>query len=338
MEKIKVALIGFGGIARIHYNAYKKLQREGSPLSVVAVCEKNVDSVRKNVTINLGTATETLDDSIHIYADVDELIGNEDFDVADICLPSFLHKEMTVKLLLAGKHVFCEKPMALCSEDCEEMLSAADVSGKRLMIGQCVRFDPLYLYLKKCVDNNLFGELKYMTMHRLSEYPRWSPAFSDLAKTGGCTIDTHVHDIDVARYILGDPLSVSATEFIKLPYCQVVHSRLDYKNCTVLAECCWDESRAVKFESGYRAIFENATVVYDGNSVKVYENGKEPYEPDIEMADEIVEELRAFSSLVQDPTAKNKQNDPKDSCLSIKLIEKIKESARLGGECIKLSL
>lgn len=338
MEKIKVALIGFGGIARIHYNAYKALERESSPLAVVAVCEKNVDSVRKNVTINLGASTEALDDSVHIYGDVDELISHEDFDVADVCLPSFLHKEMTVKLLLAGKHVLCEKPMALCSEDCEEMLAAASKSGKRLMIGQCVRFDPFYLYLKSCVDSGTFGELKYMTMHRLSEYPRWSPAFSDLTKTGGCAIDTHIHDIDVARYILGDPLSVSATEFIKLPYCQVVHSRLDYNNCTVLAECCWDESRDTPFESGYRAIFENATVVCNGNNVKVYENGKEPYQPEIEMTNAIVEEIRAFSALVQDPTVENKQNDPKDSCLSIKLVEKIKESARLGGATVKLNL
>ena len=336
MSKMRIAIIGFGGIARIHYNAYRQLEREGVDLKVVAVCEKNVESVRKSVVMNLGAESEALEESVQVYGDVDELLNNEEFDIADVCLPTFLHKDMSVKLLLAGKHVLCEKPMALSSGDAEEMLCAADKSGKRLMIGQCLRFDPLYRYLKKCFEEKTFGELKYVTMHRLSEYPRWSPAFSDLGKTGGCTLDTHIHDIDVARYIFGEPLSISATEYIKLPFCQTVNSRLDYEGFTVLAECCWDESRLVPFESGYRAIFENATLVCDGEKVLVFENGREPYEAEIGAADYMVEELRSFVSLAADPDEKNIHSPPRDAYLSVRLVEKIKESASLGGALLKV--
>ena len=336
MEKIRVALIGFGGIARIHNNAYRRLEREGYPVRLVAVCEKNVESVRRSVTINLGNDTEPLADSVRVYGDVDELLANEEFDLADICLPTFLHKDMSIKFLNAGKHVICEKPMALTSADCAEMVKAAEMAKKRLMIGQCLRFENRYLYLKKCFEEKTFGELKYMTMHRLCDYPRWSPAFADLEKTGGCILDTHIHDVDVARYIFGEPVSASALAYNKMPYCQVVNSRLDYADFSVIVDCCWDESREIPFDAGYRAIFENATVVLGGDGVKIFENGKAPYVLDIPGNDYIRDEIAAICHLISNPDVKDTHNPPESAYESVKLIEKLKESAARGGETIRL--
>ena len=152
MKKIRVAIVGFGGIARIHYNAYMALIEDGLPLEIVAICEKNKESVRKKVTINLGTDTLPVSDDIEIFGDVDELIEKADFDLADVCLPTFLHKNVSIKLLEAGKHVLCEKPMALSSADCLEMISAADTAKRGLMIAQCLRYEPCYLYLKECFE------------------------------------------------------------------------------------------------------------------------------------------------------------------------------------------
>ena len=336
MKKIRVALIGFGGIARIHNNAYRQLEREGYPVRLVAVCEKNVESVRRSVTINLGNDTEALADSVRVYADADELLKNEEFDLADICLPTFLHKDMSIKFLNEGKHVICEKPMALSSSDCAEMVSAARENRLRLMIGQCLRFDHCYLYLKKCFEEKPFGELKHMTMHRLSEYPRWSPAFADLERTGGCILDTHIHDIDVARMIFGEPKSVSALAYNKMPFCQVVNSRLDYEGFSVIADCCWDESREKPFEAGFRAIFEEATVVCDGEKIKIFMNGKEPYIEELVPTDRIKDEIVEICRLIFDEGADDSQNPPESACESVKLIERLKESASLGGKQIVL--
>jgi len=336
MKKIRVALIGFGGIARIHNNAYRSLEREGYPIKLVAVCEKNVESVRQAVKINLGNDTEPLADSVRVYSDADELLKNEEFDLADICLPTFLHKDMSVKFLSAGKHVLCEKPMALNSSDCAEMVRMAREKGLRLMIGQCLRFSHCYLYLKKCFEEKNFGALKYVTMHRLSEYPRWSPAFADLERTGGCILDTHIHDIDVARFIFGEPRSASAVAYNKMPFCQVVNSRLDYEGFPVIAECCWDESRDKPFEVGFRAIFEDATLVSDCATVKVYENGKEPYVVELTPTDYIRDEILEVCRLVSDPEADDGHNPPESAYMSVRLIEKLKESASLGGERIGL--
>lgn len=336
MKKIRVALVGFGGIARIHNNAYRQLEREGYPIELVAVCEKNVESVRNAVKINLGTENEPLADNVRVYADADDLLKNEEFELADICLPTFLHKDMSLKFLEAGKHVICEKPMALSSSDCEEMVRAAREEGLRLMIGQCLRFDHCYLYLKKRFEEKSFGELKFMTMHRLSEYPRWSPAFADLERTGGCILDTHIHDIDVARMIFGEPKSVSALAYNKMPFCQVVNSRLDYDGFSVIADCCWDESREKPFEAGFRAVFEKATVVCDGEKIKIFVNGKEPYVEELIPTDRIRDEIFEICRLISDEGADDSHNSPESAYESVRLIEKLKESASLGGKQIML--
>ena len=94
--KIKVALIGFGGIARFHNAAYKALAKKGVPVELVAVCDRNIEQFTKKITINIGGGDSVLGEGVRTYTDVDELLANEDFDMADICLPSFLHKDFSV--------------------------------------------------------------------------------------------------------------------------------------------------------------------------------------------------------------------------------------------------
>ncbi len=89
-----------------------------------------------------------------------------------MCLPTALHKEFTLKALAAGKHVMCEKPMALDYADCVEMAEAADRAGKQLMIGQCLRFDPCYIYLKELVDSKKYGKARRVFMSRLTAAAR----------------------------------------------------------------------------------------------------------------------------------------------------------------------
>ena len=330
MEKIRVAIIGYGGIARVHNSAYAELKKEGYPLELVAVCERDLSRVTATLDFNLGTDNTPLPEGINLYTDVDDLIANENFDVADICLPTFLHKDMSVKLLDAGKHVLCEKPMALSSEDAKEMLDAAERNHKRLMVAHCVRFDPAYKYLKDCVDSMCFGTLDNLYMDRHSVYPSWGAGntFADNSKTGGCTLDTHIHDIDVAGYILGKPDSVSAVEFINLPYYQVVTSTLRYGDTTVVANCSWDSAYTTVFWAGYRARFERASVVLEGGAVRVYPIDNEPYTPDIPAKNATVEEIREFLDSVKDTTRVDLICPPTASYDSIRLIEQLRSAAK----------
>lgn len=327
-KNLKVALIGFGGIARTHNAAYKALIAEGCPISVVAVCEKNIEQFKASIAINIGGGDGELPDNVHIYTDVDDLIKNEDFDMADICLPTFLHKAFTIKLLEAGKHVLCEKPMALSSSDCEEMLAAAKENDCALMIGQCLRFDSFYFYLKEQIESEKFGKLRHLYLYRLSVYPRWGTSFANSEKTGGCILDTHIHDIDIARFLMGEPKDASALYFDNEPYTQIVNSRLIYDRATVVADCCWDESREKSFEAGFRASFEGANIIFNGEKMTVYPSGKEPYCPEIEKKDYFAEEIRAFATAILGGKTSVEQNSAESAYLSIKLIETLKNSAK----------
>ena len=335
---VKVAIIGFGGIARMHYAAYRAMIADGSAVKVVAVVDKNAAQFKSNMRINLGSVDATLDKSVHTYTDIDELIRAEEFDVADICLPSFLHKDAAVKLMQAGKHVISEKPMALNYADCCEMLEASRTAGVRLMIGQCLRFESAYVFLKACCDDGRFGHLRYMSMARLSEYPTWSSDgwFNDKKKCGGCIIDTHVHDVDFVRFLFGDPDRVSCVTFDNIPKCQLVNTRLFYGNVAVVIDAAWDDSLPKKFEAKYAAKFDKASVYFDGNIVMVYPSEGKPYLATITEDDSVKAEIAYFLNLVKDGDAENTYNTPESAAGTIRLTELLLESAEAGGKEIKI--
>ena len=335
MTEIKVAMIGFGGIARTHYAGYQNFKNEGTQIRLVAVCDIDREKFDAPIKINIDGGKNTLDESIRRYTDIDELIANEDFDMADICLPTYLHKEYSVKLLKAGKHVICEKPMALSGEECDEMLKASRESGKRLMIAQCLRFAPEYLYLKDCMTDGRFGKLKNIFMERKSSQPRWGFEhwFEKTDKCGGCILDMHVHDVDMARFLLGEPYAVSVIAYDATVRWAVENSRLYYKDTMVVIDGSWDESATCRFRAGYRARFENATVMTENGEVKVYPDKGEPFIPDIPKVNIYGEEIRYFANTIMNNT-ENDRNPPESACATVKLIEKMRESADKNGETV----
>ena len=338
MNEVKVAIVGFGGIARAHYAGYKILKKENAPVKVVAVCDIDLTRFTEHIKINIESEETALDKDIKTYGSVDELIANADFDMADICLPSFLHKEFTVKLLKAGKHVMCEKPMSLTSAECEEMIAAAKESGKKLMIGQCLRFNAAYSYLKDCVSDGRFGKIRNLFMTRKSAQPRWGFEnwFANTERSGGCILDMHIHDIDMARYLLGEPYAVSCLSYDAVTRWAVINSRLYYKDVMVVADGSWDESDTVKFKSGYSARFENAQVICDSDGVKVMPDKGEAFKPELPSTNHMAEEIRFFTSTILDETKINEKNPPESACMTVKLVEKLRDSAEKNGEIVRL--
>lgn len=338
MKEVRAAIIGFGGIARSHLRGYQILAGENEAVKLVAVCDINPNQFTALVNINNATDAGGLSSDVHTYTSVDELIANEDFDMADICLPSYLHKEYAIKLMEAGKHVLSEKPMALSSADCDEMLAAAKRTGRKLMIGQCLRFASSYLFLKKCIDENTFGKVMHMFMHRLSAQPRWGFErwFEDTEKSGGCILDMHVHDVDMARFLLGEPEAVSTVALDGDVRWQVENTRLLYKDALVVINGSWGEAATVKFSSGFRVRFENASVVADqSGKVTVYPNEGEIYSPELPRTNYMAEEIRAFAKSVLDDSYVNVNNPPESARETVRLVEKLRESAAQNGALVK---
>ena len=333
---IRVAMIGFGGIAKSHKRGYEKLAGEGAPIELVAICDINPEQFTKAQAINIeGKAKYDLSKQT-LYTDLDEMIAKEKFDMVDICLPSFLHKEYATRMLRAGKHVLCEKPMSLSSADCEEMIATAKACGKKLMIGQCLRFEPLYLFLKNAIEEGTFGKVKNAFFDRLSSMPRWGFEgwYHDTNRSGGAILDLHIHDVDMVRFLFGEPKAVSAVAYDAETRWAVINSRFMYDDDKiVVANASWDEAKSTKFAMPYRVNFEKATVTQQGGVVTVYPAEGEPYEAELPKADRMAEEIRFLAmSILED--SENVKNPPESAMMTVKLVETLRESIAQKGATV----
>ncbi len=339
MDMVRVAIVGFGGIARTHYKSYNKLIEQGVPVKLVAVCDVDPERFVRKIGINLADdKNNALTDDIRKYTNADELLKNEEFDMVDICLPTYLHKEYAIKFMRAGKHVLSEKPMALSTADCEEMIDVHNETGKRFMVAQCIRFWPAYTYIKECIEKGTFGKIRHIFMERISAMPRWSFEnwYEDTDKSGGAILDLHLHDVDVVRYLLGDPYAVSATAQDTKVRWSIVNTRMLYDDVMVSIMGSWGESNTSKFKMAYRVRFEKASIVFEAGVATVYPDEGEPYVLDLPKDDGYVEEVRYMVDLILHPEKENDICTPESTCKSVRTIEKLRESAAADGANIRV--
>ena len=189
-----------------------------------------------------------------------------------------------------------------------------------------------------------FGKLRNISLDRLSALPAWGYDgwYRDIKRSGGAPFDLHIHDIDIINYILGKPKALSSVAIDAEMPRQYVNTRLFYDDVTVFVTASFNESASADFKMAFRARFDNATLIFEGGSVKVYSNekGAPSYEAEGtrngERKDYMAEEIRAMANYVADPNFINTVNTPEGAASSIFLIEKIVESASRGGEIIKL--
>lgn len=340
MKKTKVAILGYGGIARSHRKGYQKLKEAGAPVELVALCDVDPRQFEAEVAINLGADSAQSNDSLHLYSSFEELLAGEpDLDTVDICLPTYLHAEYAIRALEAGLNVQSEKPMALCEADCAAMIAAAEKSGKRLMIGQCLRFDNGYRKIREIIEGGKYGKVIAVRMHRYSIMPLWGYEnwFSDYSRSGGVTLDMSIHDIDMARFLFGEPQSVTAVSAGKIMPHQWTQSSLIYADGKVVTiASSWLEGNLSPFSYGVRIVFEHASLVWGGEpAVKVFpiaDDGHAPVEEyPIEKNDYMAAESRYFAELVLGIRNTNDTNPPESAMTTVRLVEAVKQSAENGG-------
>lgn len=318
---MKVALIGIGGMGFNHFKQYAKI--EGA--QVIAVADVRTDMAKEKVA----------DENIHIYASMDELLANETPDMIDICTPSYMHAEMSVKALELGYHVVCEKPMALTSADTEKMKKAAEKTGKNFMIAHVVRFMKPYMYLKKVIDSGEFGKLIHLDMKRLSSIPTWSweDWMRDVKKSGGTPIDLSIHDLDFVQYVFGQPKQVSGVHRVLRDDSDYIVSNLVYDDFAVAVTGGWFKCE-MPFTAEYKAMFENGYVTYangeiicKGEKVELsIDDVSEDTGINISGADGYCGELTYFVECSKQGVKPEKVT-PESSAASVRLVERILENA-----------
>ena len=196
-EKLKIGIIGCGGIANGKH--LPALAKQSDKAIMVAFCDI-IEQKAINAREKFGTP------DCKVYTDYRELLADESIDVVHVLTPNRSHSEITVAALEAGKHVMCEKPMAINSIEAQKMLDAAKRTGKKLTIGYQNRCRQDSVYLKQLVDDGMFGDIYYAraTALRRRAVPTWGVFLNEYEQGGGPLIDIGTHALDLTLYMLNN--------------------------------------------------------------------------------------------------------------------------------------
>jgi predicted dehydrogenase len=189
---LSFAIIGCGKIAERHA---EQIIRVGK---LIAVCDVNFTKSKQLA----------IDFDCNAYADISELLAIEsNVDVVCICTPNYLHAQQTILSLNAGKHVLCEKPLAINSIDAEKMIQAAELNQKKLFVVKSSRYTPIIEALKNKIENGTLGKIYSFQLNcvwnRPNEY--YSENWRGTNEQDGGTLFTQFsHYIDVLLWLLND--------------------------------------------------------------------------------------------------------------------------------------
>lgn len=343
MEKtIKVGLIGVGAMGRGHFDNYVRLMEEGFPVELVALCDIVPERFAGEGTrMNIETGSRPIDASrFRTYADYREMMDKEALDYVDIALPTDLHCEATVAALDRGLHVLCEKPMARSVTECERMIAAAERNGRKLMIGQCLRFWPEYEFLKACVDDGRYGAVTCAYFFRGGGTPKWSHENWLLTKerSGGCLLDQHIHDVDTINWLFGLPEAVSTLGRNIIPGSgyDAISTQYVYPDGKVVnAQDDWTLNGDFGFEMVYRVNFETAGLIFRQDGLTVYPHDGVAFKPDLSTEQGYWNEIRYFIDAIRNETPIATAS-PDSTMQTIRIAEAEERSAGLKGEKLPL--
>lgn len=203
MKQYNIGMVGYKFMGKAHSHAYKEapMAFPGAPVPVMkAICGRNKEGVER-AAAQFGWETAV--------TDWRELVKRDDIDIVDINAPSDVHKDIAVAAARAGKHVFCEKPLALTLADAREMLQAAEEAGVKHMICFNYRFAPAVQLAKKLVQEGRLGRIYHFRAWFLQDWivdPDF-PLVWRLDKNiagSGAHGDLGAHLIDLAHFLIGD--------------------------------------------------------------------------------------------------------------------------------------
>ncbi len=266
---MRVGILGMGMMGWFHARQYARLP--GVELAAIADLDPVRLEAKEEVAGNIAAEGQGIDfNAAARYTDAGALIREAEVDMVDVCLPTYLHARYTIQALQARRHVLCEKPMALTVEDADAMIAAAERADRRLMIAQCIRFWPEYLFLRQAVREGTYGKLLSLNMFRLGGRPIWSWEnwFVDPARSGGTIHDLHIHDVDYVNFLLGlpDRIQVVGRKTEATGSYDIVHAAYSYDGGPqVHIHAGWSMAQ-IPFNAGFEAWFERGFLRYDGKA------------------------------------------------------------------------
>jgi predicted dehydrogenase len=280
---MNIGLIGYGFMGGAHAAAITHIP--GATLAAVA--SHNKPSADGPTRGNLDLKTEPLPDTVRWTPDWREVVDDPAIDAIDICLPTPMHREAIERAFANGKHVLCEKPMALTNSDCEELLAIARASGKVFMIAHVLRWMQPYPYAFQFVKKT--NDIATATLRRSTGYPHWSGWLRDIKVSGGAIPDLLLHDLDQALQWFGDPITVSATSIGEV---DTMRASLRYADKEIIVEGGW-LAPETPFAASFSITANNASLTFADNKL-IETHGSESHEVKLPEHDAYYDEIAYF--------------------------------------------
>ena len=194
MDRIGYALVGTG-----YFGAeLGRIMNEQENAKIVAVLDpNNAEEIAKELNCDVET-------------DLDKLYSRSDVTAVIVASPNYLHKKPVIKAAEHGVHVFCEKPIALSYNDCDEMVRTCEEHGVRFMAGHVMNFFKGVRYAKKLINDGVIGDVLYCHSARNGwEEPQESISWKKIREKSGGHLYHHIHELDCIQFIMGEPEKVT---------------------------------------------------------------------------------------------------------------------------------
>lgn len=196
---IGIGIVGAGYIGSLHA---RTVAEHGDGATILGVTDIKLENARR------------LADSVGcpVYETFDDMLSARNVDVLAICTPTAFHHEYVFRAVEAGRHVFCEKPLAITLEQANRMVSAVEGRDVVAMAGHVLRFWPEYVRIKEVVDSGTLGTPRHAYCERLGVIPDWAEGQWNRRQDvgGGAALDLQIHDIDYLNWVFGNPSRVQS--------------------------------------------------------------------------------------------------------------------------------
>ena len=251
MEKVRVGIIGCGGIANNkHLPSLSRLET----VELAAFCDIIAERAEK-------AAAEYGIEGAGIYEDYRQMLAEEKLDVVHVCTPNNAHAPASIAAMEAGCHVMCEKPMAKTAAEAEAMLAVHKKTGKKLTIGYQNRFRADSMYLKKVCERGDLGEIYFAKAHALRRraVPTWGVFLDEEKQGGGPLIDIGTHALDLTLWCM-DNYEVKSVK-------GSVYKKLGDQKDTGNAWGDWDPEKYTVEDSafGFITMADGATIILESS-------------------------------------------------------------------------
>jgi predicted dehydrogenase len=262
---IRVGIAGLGFMGMVHWLSYQRLRG----VRVAAICDRNAHRRKgdwRDIQGNFGPAGERVDlTGVRTYENVDALIDDTSIDLLDVTLPPFAHADVANRALRAGKHVFCEKPLALTPRDAARIALAARHAQRLLLVGHVLLFFQEYAWALRVIRSGKYGSLRGGSFKRIISDPIRLAHFWSTEKTGGPMLDLHIHDAHFIRLLFGQPSAVTSQGRFRGELAEHWNTQFQFaqRDVAVSATSGVINQSGRSFTQGFEIYLERATLAFD---------------------------------------------------------------------------